>query len=247
MLNKDQLKDCVHKKELSRIDILLLILCVNSNIPKKVSFIKELGRNAGIPEILRWNISDTFRNNRTFVINVPEGWLLTTEGKKHISSLAVIPQKKTLKIINLATNLQKEIEKINDKNTKSFIEEAITCFEAGLYRSCVVLSWCGAISLLYDAVITHHLTMFNTEAQRRDAKWKNANNNDDLARMKESTFLDIIAAPPLSIIGKNVKQELNNCLDLRNGCGHPNSLIIGENKVAAHLEILILNIFKKFH
>jgi hypothetical protein len=29
-----------------------------------------------------------------------------------------------------------------------------------------------------------------------------------------------------------------DCLKLRNGCGHPNSLKIGANKVAAHLETL---------
>jgi len=43
-----------------------------------------------------------------------------------------------------------------------------------------------------------------------------------------------------------VRQELEGCLKLRNGCGHPNSLKLGENKVAAHLETLILNVFAKF-
>jgi hypothetical protein len=65
--------------------------------------------------------------------------------------------------------------------------------------------------------------------------------------VKEADFLDIIGSPPLSIIGKNLKEELkNNCLKLRNACGHPSSLQIGENKASAHLEVLILNIFSKF-
>jgi hypothetical protein len=63
--------------------------------------------------------------------------------------------------------------------------------------------------------------------------------------MKEAEFLDVLVA--LSILGKNVKQELENCLKLRNGCGHPNSLRIGEARVSAHIEILILNVFSRFN
>jgi len=47
-------------------------------------------------------------------------------------------------------------------------------------------------------------------------------------------------------MGKNVKTELEGCLKLRNGCGHPNSLVVGENKVSAHIETLMQNVFAKF-
>jgi hypothetical protein len=103
-----------------------------------------------------------------------------------------------------------------------------------------VLSWVGAVSLLHKYVVDNELSNFNTEATRSDQKWRPEKNTDDLARMKESDFLDVITA--LSIIGKSVKKELGNCLDLRNGCWHPNSLKIGDTRVAAHIEILILNV-----
>jgi hypothetical protein len=48
------------------------------------------------------------------------------------------------------------------------------------------------------------------------------------------------------MIGKNVKQELEACLKLRNACGHPNSLKIGSHKVAAHLETLALNVYATY-
>jgi hypothetical protein len=49
------------------------------------------------------------------------------------------------------------------------------------------------------------------------------------------------------VIGKNVKQLLQNeCLMLRNACGHPNSVSIAENSVAAHIEKLIKNVFARF-
>jgi hypothetical protein len=118
------------------------------------------------------------------------------------------------------------------------------CAEQSLFRAAVVLSWVGATALLHDATITKHLSAFNAEASRRDAKWKPAKTGDDLGKMKEATFLEIAEA--ISIVGKNVRQELDGCLRLRNACGHPNSLKIGANKVAAHLETLALNVYAIF-
>jgi hypothetical protein len=51
--------------------------------------------------------------------------------------------------------------------------------------------------------------------------------------MKEHDFLQVLEA--LSILGKNVKNELGDCLKLRNGCGNPNSRI-AESRCAAHIE-----------
>jgi len=48
------------------------------------------------------------------------------------------------------------------------------------------------------------------------------------------------------MLSKNVKTELKNCLDRRNRCGHPNSLKLGANTVAHHIEVLLLNVFKVF-
>jgi hypothetical protein len=43
------------------------------------------------------------------------------------------------------------------------------------------------------------------------------------------------SAPGSMLLGRNVKQILQNeCLMLRNACGHPNSASIAENGVAAH-------------
>ncbi len=62
--------------------------------------------------------------------------------------------------------------------------------------------------------------------------------------MGEADFLDRLV--PIGVIGKNVKDELVKALKLRNGCGHPNSLKIGQNMVASHLEILLMNVFEPF-
>ena len=62
--------------------------------------------------------------------------------------------------------------------------------------------------------------------------------------MKESEFLDRLAS--ISVLGKNVKDQLQNCLDLRNAAGHPNSLEFGAPSVMHHIDVLIRNVFKNF-
>ena len=145
---------------------------------------------------------------------------------------------------NVAHDLRAELANIKNGDIRAFVEEAIKCFEYQLYRAAVVTSWVAAVQVLQHHVQTHHLAPFNAEASRVDAKWKSAKTTDDLGRMKEADFLDRLVA--LSIIGKNVKAELVDCLDRRNGCGHPNSMKLGQNTVAHHIEILLLNVFKVF-
>src|SRR5262249_27285499 len=112
------------------------------------------------------------------------------------------------------------------------------------FRAAIVLSWVGALAVLYDHVVAKHLSAFNGEALRRDTKWKAAKTADDLSRLKEYDFLQILAA--ISVIGNNVKTELEGCLTLRNGAGHPNSLRVAEHRVNSHIETLVLNVFARF-
>ena len=133
---------------------------------------------------------------------------------------------------------------IKDDTTRSFVEEAIKCHEAAFYRSAIVMSWLAAVAVLYQEVVTKHLAAFNAEAARIDNKWKPATTTDDIATMKESDFH--YPRVGVKVIGKNVKAQLLNGLNLRNGCGHPNSLKVGPNVVAAHIEMLLLNVFDKF-
>jgi hypothetical protein len=146
--------------------------------------------------------------------------------------------------VKVATDLRQPLNTIKDTDTRAYLDEAVQCYELELFRSADVMSWLAAIHVLKNEVHAKHLTAFNSEAQRVDSRWKLAKTTDDIGAMKESEFLDRAAA--ISVIGKNVKEELKKRLDFRNACGHPNSLKIGPNAVANHIEILLLNVFRKF-
>ena len=122
-----------------------------------------------------------------------------------------------------------------------YVEEAVDCFATGAYRAAVILSWVGAISVLHGLVLAHHLDDFNREASKRQSNWRGAKNRQDLSRMNESRFLQILVS--LSILSKPVHKELAQCLALRNSCGHPSDLRLSRNRVASHIETLVLNVY----
>jgi hypothetical protein len=174
-----------------------------------------------------------------YAIRVPDGWELTEAGEKRVRSLAGVEGRV---VEETAVELRRHIQTISHPETVVFLEEAVSCFEHQNYRAAVVLTWVGAVALLYNYVVENNLAEFNVEAQRRDSRWKQAKSADDLARMKEYDFLQVLSA--ISVIGKNVKEELESALKLRNACGHPNSLKVAESRVASHIEVLTLNVYK---
>ena len=241
MLDEQAVKQIGHDAGLSQTTRTLLCLAVGDE-PKSVAKIREIAIKVGITAAKNWNISQLLLASKGKAIKTPAGWELSESGKQAIAPLAgpllaSSPPK-------AATSLRVHLSGIADADTRSFVEQAIACLEHKLYRAAVVLSWVGAVSVLYNHVVANELAAFNAEATKRNAKWKQAKTRDDLALMGEYDFLQILENR--SIIGKSVKAELEGCLKLRNGCGHPNSLHVAEHRVSSHIEILALNVFAKF-
>lgn len=234
------LKAHLADEELSRKEkVLLILLHHDAEVPVKV--ISETAITNGLREAKKWNVSQILAGLKGMAIKLPDGWAITAKGKQSLAGLGVLADTPTQSV---KPTLRSYASDISSDHVKQFVEEAINALETGLLRSAVVLSWVGAVSILYQEIIDKHLAKFNAEAAKRFPKWKNASNPDGLSKMKEYDFLQVLCG--ISIIGKNVKDELEQCLRLRNSCGHPNSLRIGEHKVASHIEILILNVYSKF-
>jgi hypothetical protein len=241
LLKPSDLKAWLHRNGLTRLDKLLLVLAT-FDAPCQIGDIKARGREGGFTIPRAWNLSSILSRSGGHAVRTPGGWELTDPGRDHLRGLGVTNLSPAA--ANVAHDLRAELANIKDADTRALVDEAVTCFEYKIYRAAVVTSWVAAVQVLQQHVHAHHLAPFNTEALRIDPKWRPAKTTDDLGRMKESDFLDRLVA--LSVIGKNVKAELIDCLDRRNGCGHPNSMKLGPNTVAHHLEILLLNIFKVF-
>lgn len=234
------LKDWLHRGLPAR-DKLLLILATFDR-PVQLADIRARAEEAGFKIPKKWNLSDVLGRSGGLGIRVPTGWELTETGKNYLRNLGV--DSISPAAMQVASDLRKHLDNVQNLTTRSFVEEAIKCHEAKLHRSAIVMSWIAAIDVLYREIIANHLAAFNAEACKCNSKWKAAVNEDGLTKMQEADFLDRLV--PIGVIGKNVKEELAKALKLRNGCGHPNSLKVGPNMVASHIETLILNVFERF-
>jgi hypothetical protein len=240
LLTLEDLKNWLHR-DLPQADKLLLTLGTFDR-PARVQEIKNRARDAGSTKLSQWNISAVLARTHGQAISTKTGWELSNKGKERLRILGVSTI--SAPAAQVAVDLRVIVKRIRDEETLTFVEETIKCYEHELYRSAIVMAWLAAMHVLKMEVVNSHLTAFNIEARRVYQKWSDARTTDDLGLMKEKDFLDRLAA--ISVIGKNVKEELQKRLDLRNACGHPNSLKLGPNVVAHHLEILILNVFGKF-
>ena len=244
MLKLEEAKRIVHGPRLGYRDQLLVLLSIEPVGPLLMDGIKKRCADLGLPKLAKKNISDILGKSNGLVARTAAGWEVQQPGVTRVRELAQSVNV-NLVISHSSGSLRGHANHIGDALTKSFVMEAIYCFEAKQYRAAVVFSWAGAVALLHKHVFSMKLGEFNTEAERRDRKWRAAKQQDDLGRMKEHEFLDICEA--IGVMGKNVKQILQNeCLILRNACGHPNSVSIAENSVAAHIEKLIKNVFSRF-
>jgi hypothetical protein len=245
LVSDDLLIDLLASKSYYPKEKVLLILAYCDGDPVSIAAIQVIAINHGGTDIAKRNVRQILsRDLKGHVTELPDGWILTPSGRKYVQH-DVLPQDPA-STREAALHLRSYLNKIANPDTRDFVEEAVECLEASLLRSAVIMSWVGAVSVLYDHVVTCRLEDFNARADKtRPRGWnKPAVTREDLATIGESDFLDIIAN--LSIITDNVKKELKSRLTLRNSCGHPNDFPIEKYQVEAHIASLISHVYSKF-
>lgn len=239
MHSAQSLLDILSDASLSQLDLLLLCLAKVGGGPTSTKELRSAAVSLGLPEARKWNIPTVFNRGSRYVKKLPSGWRLTTNGQLRVQQLGFSSPE-----IVIPDTLREVASRLSDDRALSFVNESILCLEAGCFRAAIILSWIGALSILYSHVLSNHLDEFNAAAKKRNPRWKAALKYDDLSNMRESAFLEILC--DISILGKSTKQELENCLRLRNACGHPNTTEIGPQRTRSHLETLILNVYQKY-
>jgi len=235
-----RLKDILSNHTLSATDRFLCILA-DQGSPIQVKDIKATAVASGFRAAKFSNISQLLLDSGQARL-VADGWEITSAGQDKLVEKGLLDKAEPL--TPFVTKLLQLAPKVTNSQSAEFLKEAIGCLQDRHLRAAVVLSWIGAVSILHSVVVSGHLVAFNSEAIAQGKLKKPIKTEDDLTTLKEFDFLDLIAN--VSIIGKNEKKALKRCLELRNECGHPNSLKFSEVTVASHIEILLLNVFERF-
>lgn len=144
-------------------------------------------------------------------------------------------------LVNATATLEAEAAIIVDEQARRFVEEAILCLRADARRAAVVLMWVVAIYLIQERVWGHGSAAINAVATKHNPKAKTVSKRDDLSELNEALLLQV--AQDLGEIDKNEKRMLDQCLTLRNSCGHPNKYWPGASKVQSHIEDIVSILF----
>lgn len=248
MFQAKDLKNIVHKPELTQRDLLIIAIGCDGGTAKSNSEIKNLLVNEGGLRAARAiPVASRLGKLPILAVNVNGKWELNDNGVARLKELGLTTR--SAKAIAIDDKLDHAIDVLNNEDTRDFLDEALQCYRHEYYRAATVLSWVGAMHCMFVYVHTYKLKEFNDAAIAKyhnppKHKWKNVKTVEEFANIKELTFLDVVT--DIGLIGKSLRKKLGEQLDLRNACSHPNSFKLGEQMVAAHLELLILNVFQKF-
>lgn len=150
----------------------------------------------------------------------------------------------------LRKNLVELAQKIKDGIEKEFVEEAIRCFgtRPSSKRATIFLSWIAAIHHLQSFIWRKkkHLISFNKVLPINSPKnsIKSIEKIEDFYELSEKLF--ILKLKEAGVIDKNIYKQLKDQLDIRNTCGHPNTISISDPKVEVFVDDIIQNILLRY-
>lgn len=146
--------------------------------------------------------------------------------------------------IQITKKLRDLLPRITNSNEKSFLEEAVSCFEVGAYRATILLVWILTLNHLFNYILNNKLGEFNKSLKKQNSKISKIIKKDDFSEIKEDKFIEICRSA--NIISNDVRKILDEKRGIRNSCAHPNSIVVKEAKAINFVEDLIENIVTKF-
>jgi hypothetical protein len=137
---------------------------------------------------------------------------------------------------NVSAGLRGTLGAIGDPAVKSYLEEAITCFEHNMLRSALIMTWCVAFGLFRSWLFRNHLAQLNAAM----SAWKTPfqiTKLDDFQDLTEGTVID--TARKAGLISKEQQKTLKGLLDQRNSFAHPTPKIITPSMTEAYIEAVL--------
>ncbi|MCE1059603.1 hypothetical protein LU646_17110 [Pseudomonas alloputida] len=146
----------------------------------------------------------------------------------------------SLLLRNLLPNIQNMLE-------RSFLQEAIDCYEIGARRSAIVMTWLLTIDHLCKYVFENKLNEFNAVLAANTDKRVKINSitkEDDFSEIPEGKLIDFLRQS--GTITNDVRKILETKLGIRNSAAHPASITVSEVKATNFIIDLMENVVIKY-
>lgn len=218
---------------------------IENGEPVTVEGLRALIKRARVSKADKLNLADVLAKSAPFVETVGKQgnrfiWRLTSSGQDHVRSMLGLPSK-DIEIENDVSALTKIVTALPDADAADYLSEAIRCLQVNALRATVVFVWAGAVKKLRDDAFTCGASNVTSAVTKFDPKAKPISKVDDLVLIKESVLL--LALQELGVVDKNQRTVLEDCLDLRNKCGHPGKYKVGQKKVSSFVEDVVGIVF----
>lgn len=131
------------------------------------------------------------------------------------------------------------------KAYRPYLEEALACYQHGLYRAAILMVWAAVIQHLYSVAGSHKggVRLFELENKKRfgtSRRYRELRKQDDFLYIGERDFIQL--GEDAGMYNRNARKLLHERLDLRNLCGHPTQYRPGREETVIFIESLLLNI-----
>lgn len=128
---------------------------------------------------------------------------------------------------------------------RDYLNEAVGCYEGGMYRAAVLMVWSACIQHLFSVIDGHRggikaMEKANHARYSTSGAYRRIRKTDDLLYLKESAVIQV--AEDAGLINRNARALLEEKLALRNRCGHPTRYKPGREETVIFIESLIVNI-----
>ena len=139
--------------------------------------------------------------------------------------------------------------RIPNLSERTYLDEAIICYENGAFRATVVMAWNLAYHHLCDYVLGNRLAEFNARwpisrpGDHRKGIRAIASMDDINEELKEGVFIEICR--DAGIITKDVWKILDQKLGKRNSAAHPSSVSIGQLQADEFIDDIVKNVVLK--
>ena len=143
--------------------------------------------------------------------------------------------------------LRSLLSKLSTPEEKSFLQEAIDCYEIGARRSSIVMTWILTLDHLYSHVLNKHLAAFNkvlSVNKDKRVKITNVTKRDDFAEIPEGKFIEFLRSS--RVISNDVRKILDSKLGVRNTYAHPSAVSLSEVKATDFIIDLVENVILKY-
>jgi hypothetical protein len=147
--------------------------------------------------------------------------------------------------VYVSTLLRELPARVPNLAERTYLDEALACFNAGAFRASIVMCWNLAYDHLCEFVLTKHFADFNTQLPKSfpKADISAVGKKDDFQELKESQVLQVCKSA--NIISGSLHKILKEKLDRRNIAAHPSGVVVAQPTAEEFIKDLIENVVLK--